>query len=127
MAELAPGQSSAVGLGFGHTATMARTESDTFVVNPHGPPGTAAIEIDVTKSGAVVQARFMAPAPSGATAERRASALPSPVCELSRRVHRDPQQVAQVRERYGRPDAEEAVETEAWRQKFAAEPNLFEL
>jgi hypothetical protein len=32
MAELALGQQTAVGLGFGHTATILRSQSDTFVV-----------------------------------------------------------------------------------------------
>jgi hypothetical protein len=32
MADLAPGQTSSVGLGFGHTVTMARSRGDTLLV-----------------------------------------------------------------------------------------------
>jgi hypothetical protein len=126
MAELALGRSDTIGLGFGHTATMVRTEADTSVVI-HGPPGTPSLEIRVTKSGAVVQTKTApvslteTPAPADSRFSVRQYASFRAECISA------PEKAGEVRERYGLSEADEAAETEAWRRKFAEDASLFEL
>jgi hypothetical protein len=126
MAELAPGQQTAVGLGFGHTATIVRSESDTFVV-VQGPGGAPAIEVRVTPQGATVRTAASG-GPSSAppyASEPRLSVRQ--YASFRAECVSAPEQAAEIRERFGLAPSDEAEETEAWRRKFAAEPELFEL
>jgi hypothetical protein len=129
MAELVPGQPSSVGLGFGHTATMARSKSDTLVVI-RGPDGATAAEIRVTQAGAVVKAKTASPARD----ETPVAQVEVPP-RLSLRQYASfraecvgaPEQVPALRARYGLIESDDASETTTWNRMFDSDPVLFDL
>jgi hypothetical protein len=126
MADLALGQRSAVGLGFGHTATMVRSQSETLLVI-RGPDGCPALEVRVTEQGAVVRRSGSSAPPPGPEVAREPALSVRQYASFRAECITRSDHPADVRERHGLTEAEEAIETDAWRRKFDADPELFEL
>ncbi|HEY1692677.1 MAG TPA: hypothetical protein VGG39_10980 [Polyangiaceae bacterium] len=125
MTDLVSGESSSVGLGFGHTATLARSPSDALVVI-RGPDGAAAVEIRVTSGGAVVKGKAASQARDEAAGDVPRLSLRQ-YASLRAECVGNPERAGAVRAHYGLSEAGDASETATWNRMFGTDAILFDL